>query len=458
MKVAARYCGDDSSRLRILLLAPDCNPERVSVPLVAYQHAVALARLHKVTLVAKSSVEGALRRSKAPFSSIEIVRTPTLDRIFSWVFRSVFRNNYDSQALTAFTYPFAVGFEWCSWLQLRHRILAGEFDVVIRLIPVTAVLPSPFAFFLRKGSIPFVVGPINGGLPWPPGFSQLVKQREWIAGLRNIYRFLPFARSTFRHAAAIIVASSHTYSEFIRYRDKLFFIPENGIDHSLCCGDSRPGRADGKLDLIFVGGLVPRKACDLALRGAARLLRAGLAQLTILGDGPERNRLEELAKSLGVEEAVTFEGWVSHGEVLNRMRSSDVLVFPSLRDFGGGVVFEALAVGAVPVVVDFGGPGDIVTANVGYKVSIHNEGQIVSEIEAVLKELAENPDLLTSLRQEGVAYARRCLTWDAKAADTTRVLNWVLHRGAKPDLLPPRISQPGISAEPAETHSAGSRG
>ena len=57
------------------------------------------------------------------------------------------------------------------------------------------------------------------------------------------------------------------------------------------------------------------------------------------------------------------------------MRSADVLVFPSVRDFGAGVVFEALAVGAVPVVADFGGPGDIVHPEVGYKVPLTNESE-----------------------------------------------------------------------------------
>ena len=135
----------------------------------------------------------------------------------------------DTQVLTAFGYPFSLAFEWHAWRQLRRRILAGEFDVVLRLLPMTPVLPSPFAFFLRKGPIPFVIGPLNGGLPWPPGFSQLENQKEWVANLRNLYRYLPFARSTYRHAAAIIAASSQTYSEFAEYRDKLFFVPEPGI-------------------------------------------------------------------------------------------------------------------------------------------------------------------------------------------------------------------------------------
>ena len=304
---------------------------------------------------------------------------------------------------------------------------------------MTAVLPSPFAFFLRKGPIPFVIGPLNGGLPYVQGFSQADNQKQWISSLRNLYRFLPFARSTYRNAAAIIAASSQTYAEFAAYRDKLFFVPEPGIGRSLCFGDTRNPEPGAKLELIFVGGLIPCKACDLALRAAASLLRSDLASFTVVGDGPERSRLEQLAKSLGIEKAVSFCGWVSHAEVLRRLRSADVMVFPSVRDFGAGVVFEALASGAVPVVADFGGPGDIVHAEVGYKVPLTNESDFVAQMEKILTELAHNRDLLKRLRQQGMAYARECLTWDAKAQSTTQVLNWVAREDPKPNLPPPKM-------------------
>ncbi|HYW38882.1 MAG TPA: glycosyltransferase family 4 protein [Terriglobales bacterium] len=424
-------------RLRVLLLGPDCDPETVSIPLVTYHHAAALARLHRVTLVARSSVEDALRRAKAPFDAIEVVRTPLLDRIFDWCFRRILKSNYATQKVTVLRYPFALAFEWRAWRQLRHRIFASEFDLVLRLVPMASVLPSPFAFFLRKGPIPFVIGPITGGLPWPPGFSQQ-NEREWISGLRNLYRLLPFARSTYRHAAAIIAASSQTYSEFSPYRDKLFFVPEPGIDASLCVGDFRPSEPRAKLELIFVGGLIPRKACDLALRGAAPLLRNDLARFTVVGDGPERNNLEQLTRSLGIEKAVLFCGWLSHWEVLRRLQAADVMVFPSIRDNGAGVVFEALASGTVPVVADFGGPGDIVHPQVGYKVPLTNESDIVSQIEKVLADLAGNWDLLNRLQQQGVSYARERLTWDAKAQATTQVLDWAVRRGPKPNLPPPK--------------------
>ena len=439
-------------RLRILLLAPDCDPTRVSIPYVTYSHAAALAKLHDVSLVIGSPVEEHVRSANAPFRTIEVVRMPMLERIYDWFLRKIFRYDFTSQTLTGFGYPFSVAFEWHAWRQLRRRILAGEFDLVLRILPMTAVLPSPFAFFLRKGPIPFVIGPINGGLPYVQGFSQATNERQWTSNLRKLYRLMPFARSTYRNAAAIIAASSQTYAEFSGYRDKLFFVPEPGIGSSVCVADERRPKPGAKFDLIFVGYLIPCKACDLALRAVAPLLRNCSARFTVVGDGPERSRLEKLARSFGIEKAVSFLGWVSHEEVLRRLRAADVLVFPSVRDFGAGVVFEALATGAVPVVADFGGPGDIVHSEVGYKISLTNEDDFVSQMEAALTELANDRDRLERLRRQGMAYARENLTWDSKAKATTRVLHWVTRRGPKPDFPPPKWLAGNISSSP-KNHS-----
>jgi glycosyltransferase involved in cell wall biosynthesis len=427
------------SRLRVLILGSDCNPEGISIPYVTYSHAAALAELHDVTLVIRAPVEDAVRRAKASFRAIEVVRMPLLERIYACGLHRIFNYRFNSHALTAFILPFQIAFEWRAWRQMRHRILADQFDVVLRVAPMSAVIPSPFAHFLRKGPIPFVIGPIQAALPFHKGFSQATNEKQWSSRLRNLYRFLPLARSTYRHATAILAASSQAYAEFATYRDKLFFVPEPGIRISLCSHAPRLSDPNAPVELIFVGGLISCKACDLGLRAAAPLLKSGLARFTVVGDGPERNRLEELTKSLGIREAVSFCGWLKHAEALSRMRSADVMVFPSVRDNGAGVVFEGLGSGAVPVVADFGGPGDIVNLEVGYKVPLTNESEFVSQMEKILKELANDRDLLNRLRQRGVAYARESLTWDAKAQSTTQVLDWAARRGPKPILLPPKM-------------------
>jgi len=168
-------------------------------------------------------------------------------------------------------------------------------------------------------------------------------------------------------------------------------------------------------------------------------LRNNLAHFIVVGDGPEQNRLEQLTRSLGIEKAVSFCGWVSRAEVLSYLRSADALVFPSIRDNGAGVVFEALASGAVPVVADVGGPGDIVHSQVGFKVPVNNEEDMTLCIEKILTNLATNRVLLNRIRRQGMSYAQGHLTWHAKAQSTTQVLNWVVNRGAKPHLPPPKM-------------------
>lgn len=430
------------NRLRILVLAPDADPDSICGPLLSFSQAEALAQLHDVTLVIRSSREEHVRRRRGLIHAVEVVHLPRLESIYAWSMRRIFKNDFTSRALTAFGYPLAVAFEWQAWRQTRARIRAGEYDLVLRLLPVPAVLPSPFAFFLRKGPIPFVIGPVSGGLPWPAGFSQAQKQKDWIADLRMLYRFMPFGRSTYRHAAAIIAGASQTYAEFEAHREKLFFLLENGVSRSLCPEAPRISERNDKLELIFVGGLVPIKGCDIALRAAAPLLRRGVARFTVVGDGPERERLEQLARTLEIDNAVVFCGWLSHDEAQSRLRGADVLVFPSVRDNSPAVVFEALAAGAVPVVVDFGGPGDIVHPEIGFKVALTNEGDLALQMEKILAGLDEDRDLLNRLRQQGMSYARERLTWDAKALILTRILTWAARRGPKPDLPPPKKVHP----------------
>lgn len=427
------------SRLRVLVLAPGCNPDSISTALVGYAHSEALARIHDVTLVANQRHEEAIRRRSSGFLAVEAIRTPYLDRIFDWLVHRVFDGDYGSQVLTALSYPTVLIFDWKAWRCLRLQIKAGEFDVVLRLLPVVPTLPCPFSYFLRHGPIPFVIGPINGGLPWPAGFSQAERQKEWISGLRGFYRVLPFARSTYRYAKAIIAGSSQTWSEFSAFPEKLFFVPENGLSRLLL--DSIKPRVlnQGPLELIYVGRLVPYKACDMAVQAAVPLLQKGVARLTILGDGPERADLERLVGTYGVTEHVSFTGWLSHNEAIQRLKRADILLFPSIREFGGGVVFEALAHGVVPVVVDYGGPGDIVHTRVGYKIALTNEQDMIGQIDAILKDLEKDRSLLFQMQEQGMQYARQRLSWDGKAKIMSEILCWAVGQGSKPNLPPPKI-------------------
>src|SRR5690348_6406666 len=129
------------SRLRVLLLAPDANPESICGPLIGYSQAQALARLNDVTVVVRSGCEEAMRRKQGALHSVEVIRLAWLERFYSWILRRIFKNNRESHTLQALRYPFYIALEWQAWRQLRRRIMAGEFDIVLRLLPITAVMP-----------------------------------------------------------------------------------------------------------------------------------------------------------------------------------------------------------------------------------------------------------------------------------------------------------------------------
>ena len=116
--------------LRILVLASHSYPDSISTSLIGYAHSEALARLHAVTLVTFVATRRPCAVSRPPF----LPWRPSVSRgsmHFAWCLRWIFKYNYGSQALTAFSYPFSLAFEWRAWRQMRARIMAGDFDVVL---------------------------------------------------------------------------------------------------------------------------------------------------------------------------------------------------------------------------------------------------------------------------------------------------------------------------------------
>ena len=123
----------------------------------------------------------------------------------------------------------------------------------------------------------------------------------------------------------------------------------NGV--SLAEIDAVPA-AGTPTDVIFVGRLIADKKVDDLLRAIA-LLRVAhpTVSCTIVGEGPERSSLETLARSLRLERNVNFTGRLDGGELTGRLKAARVLAMPSVREGYGLTVVEAMAAGAVPVVV-----------------------------------------------------------------------------------------------------------
>lgn len=433
--------------LRVLIIAEAANPEFVSVPLVGWSHARAIMQrcdAHLATQVRnRDAILRAGLREGDDFTAIDS------ERVAAPLYRiGQFLTGGKGKGWTALTATQAAAyyyFERRLWQQLGGRIQAGEFDLVHRITPLSPTIPSLIAGRCKRAGVPFIVGPLNGGVPWPPHFDRLRrKENEWLSYVRSAYKLLPGYRSMRKNAAAILVASRDTLEQVPeRYRDKCFYLPENAIDPERF-SKAEPRRPRRPLRAAFLGRLVPYKGPDMLLEAAAPLLRAGELTIEFLGDGPLRGELEGLIEKLELGRAVKLAGWVQHAEVQERLREADLLTFPSVREFGGGVVLEAMALGVVPVVLDYGGPGELVTPRTGFTVPIGTRSEVIERFRATLQAIVVDPAPLESMSGLCIRRAHEQFTWSAKAERTLELYRWLSGRTTQRPHFPLPVPDPDL--------------
>lgn len=414
-------------RVRVLILAESCNPDWVSLPAVAYKACRAIADLADVVLVTHVRNQPAISREGCGRASVVYIDN---ESVAAPLYRlGKFLRGGDSVAWTtnvALLYPSYLAFEWQVWRRFRSELNAGAFDIVHRLTPMSPAIPSPMAKWSR---VPFVLGPLNGGLPWPAAYRrELRREREQLTFFRRAYRLLPYHRSTYSRARVILAAFPHTIGDLPQdsQRSALDF-PEVGVDTALFHLPQRE-RPDGRLTFLFAGRLVPYKCADILIEAFARSPILRQHRLVVVGDGPEKPALTGMVAAHGLSGCIEFVGWKNQAEVAELMRSADVFAFPSIRELGAGVVIEAMACGAVPVVVDYGGPGGLVDDTCGIRVPLGPKAELVAAFTRALEALATDRICLRSLRGVGAKRAAASYSWEAKARKMVEVYDWALGR------------------------------
>ena len=130
---------------------------------------------------------------------------------------------------TALDWPAYMVFERQVFRRFSSQFKNREFDLIHRMTPLSPTMGSPLASLV---DVPMIIGPLNGGLPWPKEYPELWRQeREWLVPLRDLYKCLPYYRSTYRRLCGVISGSRHTAMEIPAYfTGRRFYHPENGLD------------------------------------------------------------------------------------------------------------------------------------------------------------------------------------------------------------------------------------
>ena len=284
--------------------------------------------------------------------------------------------------------------------------------------------------------VPFLRGPCGGAHRTPEGFV-----REYSAGARFWERFRSFGQKVLRRdpvfvrsqrRAKTILVCNREAAEAIpaRLRHKVEMFPVNGISPEdlrvLGSTDGRQGvaaelspngegevRTRASFEVLYAGKLLGLKGVGLAIRAFGIFAqRHSDAKFSVVGDGPERARLESLVHTLGLESSVHLQKWMPRSEVLALMQECDVFLFPSLRDGGGAVVVEAMAAGKPVICMDLAGPGMHVTDECGIKSPPRSSRETVELMAQALERLYQDGELRCKMGQAARRRAEEVYAWD----------------------------------------------
>ncbi|HYK94684.1 MAG TPA: glycosyltransferase family 4 protein [Candidatus Dormibacteraeota bacterium] len=208
------------------------------------------------------------------------------------------------------------------------------------------------------------------------------------------------------------------------------------------------------IDVVCLGRLIDEKRVELLLAAVAHLaLDRPALRCVVIGDGPERERLETLAMTMGIAANVRFAGRLPSADVNAALRASTTLVLPSAREGYGIVVVEAQAAGAIPIVTT--GPATAAPSLIQDGV----DGLIVDAtpeaIAAAVATLLDAPERRAKMRA-AAAVAARAASWDAVAGEMLAVYRSVARRSATAtagpspiSTAPPAIAAPGANGQAA---------
>ncbi|WP_319421909.1 glycosyltransferase family 4 protein [Pleurocapsa sp. FMAR1] len=405
--------------MKILISAYSCQPGQGSEQGVGWNVAQAVAKYHDVWVLTrpdegKEAIEAELAGNPDLKLHFVYFTLPIWGGGWKWKFGSMQLHYYLWQIQAYFV------------ARNLHRQIG--FDLAHHVTFVKYSRPS----FLSLLPIPFVWGPVGGGEFAPKAFWQDFSLSNKIHELARLFacwffELDPFVRMTARRS---VLAKATTEDTATKVRN----LQASKVDIELAIGLSSQEIAllaknlpapSSEIRFLSVGRLLHWKGFYLGLRAFAR------ANLTdgeywIIGDGPEINKLEQLAENLGIARQVKFWKELPREETLLQLSKCTALVHPSLHDSGAGVCLEAMAAGLPVLCLNIGGPAVQVTEQTGFKILADNPQQAVEDLAEAMIKLSQNPQLAIALGEAGRKRVLECFSWEVKGRSLAKLYEQIV--------------------------------
>jgi glycosyltransferase involved in cell wall biosynthesis len=194
-----------------------------------------------------------------------------------------------------------------------------------------------------------------------------------------------------------------------------------GIDMRETFRGISPLRKKYDKDLVIMSlcQLIPSKGVDINLQAVTQLLETRRDFIYIIvGDGPDRIRLETMSNSLGIREYVDFVGTVSHKMAMEYISICDIFTMPSWQETFGLVYVEAMAQGKPVIGCRDAGIGVLIERT---KAGFSAEPKKVTSVVKSLKQLMDDKTLRSEMGENGHQFVIQNLTNEQTARRTLAV-------------------------------------
>ena len=409
-------------RPRVLLSAYACEPVKGSEPGVGWNWVRQLSQFAEVWVLTRANNRGPIEAALAarPLPHVHFIYYDLPRWLSFWKNRS--------RGVHAYYYLWQIG----AYFVVMNSHRDNSFDLLHHATFASCWFPSFMAFL----PVPLVWGPLGGGESTPHSFWRSFSARgkvyEFLRSLSSWRgRLDPFVRATARRAAFAVATTPETEKQL-----RALGCARTGVLSLAAIGDEEfemlarsPERTSGPFRVFSTGRLLHWKGFHLGIAAFARFHRKHPeSEYWMIGDGPERKRLEKLARDLSIAEHVHFCGELPRVETLQKIAACDVMVQPSLHDSSGWASIEAMAAGRAVICLDAGGLALQVDEGNGLKIPAVSPSQAVDAIASALENLARNSEVRLQYGRAGRARVAAEFNWARKAQEIRRIYDRVLAR------------------------------
>ena len=395
--------GTGQRKLRILLSAYACEPNRGSEPAVGWEWASGLAQHHDVWVLTRANNRDVIERE---------VGTEQRGRVPEFIYVDLPPWIVQLKRAGLLSVPFY--YVLWQWAATRHAKRAG-LDVDL----VHHVTFNEFRFPGMWWNVHWkvVLGPLGGASKPIREYRRCFGRRWWREWMRlqllKCWRLNPWTCLSFRRADALIFVTDEMARQFGKKAERTSVLLDAGVPDALL---KRNDEAADRKGFLWVGTIEGRKGWRLALEAFAQAFgseRNG-PLLTVIGEGPDQAAAQQLARELGIADRVAFCGRRQRSEVWDEMRRTKGLLFSSVRDTSGNVVLEAMGLQCPVLCLDHQGAAVMTSEECALRVEPGPWEETVHAFAAALQRLENEPLLVHRLGLAGRTRVLRYFTWDRK--------------------------------------------